>query len=688
MHAEKTMIDQFGVEVLSGRVPYADGSESEVLKVLSAASDVSSGSDELAAAIKDWPTRYHFSRLRRNIIAPLRLNSSSRVLEVGCGTGPILRAIGETGATAVGVEGNLERARSARERCRDLPNVKVSCGTLDDIDKTEAFDLVLLVGVLEYSAAMTESGGGALGLLQRAAARLSPDGAVVIAIENQLGLKYLLGYPEDHLGAPWVGLRGYEPDGIRTWSRSGLSTLIASAGLTNQRWLYAYPDYKLPTLLIDDALLARDDSHELVRKLVRVPVRDLTASSAQIVDEHRALAVMSEAGLVGETANSFLVVATKEAATPQAHLHEAIAYLHSDERARLWIRARRLVADDGGLMLINAAGSNTTSQIGWLQQRTPNEELFHPGDNLEDLIIDSFAGRDVAGATALLGLWRGQLEAAASHSSAERATTSPWVDGETEVTLPGDALDLTPRNIVVADSHVQVVDREWVIDGGCDLDLVAYRACWHLANELLRRYVPGAWASTSSVAEVAEHLLRIADFRLRAKVRDRWLVAEGELQALVAASDAAEMVHQYGVMSAARPVLEPRAIPLAEIRTLLDENSRLREELVHRRSEIDALAAHAEESRVAVEATRVASDLADAELRTCAEQVERLERQVERLEADLAIRPDPADHEGLLAELARVGNEVAQMRLSETWRVGSMLTLPFRAARRLRRSAG
>lgn len=670
------MIDQFGVEVLSDRVSYADGSESTVLEVLTRSTDVSSGSDELAASISDWPTMYHFSRLRRNILAPLRISGSTRVLEVGCGTGPILRAIGETGATALGLEGNLERARGARQRCRDLPNVRVACGTLDDLDAAERFDLVLLVGVLEYSAAMRKDGDGALGLLQRAAGRLSPGGAVIVAIENQLGLKYLLGYPEDHLGAPWVGLRGYEDGGVRTWSRSALSGLLVSAGLPAQRWLYPYPDYKLPTLLLDEALLARDDANELVRKLVRVPVRDFAGSSPRIVDEHRALTVLSEAGLVAETANSFLVVATMEAAAPEAHLHDAIAYLHSDERAKRWIRSRRLVAVDRQLMLVNTTEGEVTSRVGWLEQQTAGEEPFHEGMNLEDMIIDSFAQGDTVGAAKLFGLWRNELEACASPLDGDRATTSPWIDEVTEMIVPGDALDLTPRNIVLTDSDVHVVDREWTIDGGCDLDLVAYRACWYLAQELLRRHIPGAWASTSSIAEVTEHLLAAAGLPLAAQVEQRWILAEGELQARVGASNRAEMAEHLRAMSAVRPALTPRAVPLAELPRLIDENSQLREELVARTQEVDALVAGAEVSRAAAE-------VADTELRGIVEQVQRLERQIEQLEVQLATRPEGGEYDNVLAELARLRDELAQMRASKRWRLGSMLTRSFRVARHL-----
>ena len=46
---------------------WRDGSEDRIVSVLRSASDRSSASDELAAHIDDWPTRYHFGRARTNL---------------------------------------------------------------------------------------------------------------------------------------------------------------------------------------------------------------------------------------------------------------------------------------------------------------------------------------------------------------------------------------------------------------------------------------------------------------------------------------------------------------------------------------------------------------------------------------------------------------------------------------------
>ena len=139
-------------ERLGEPVPYLDGSEAELLTVMTAAADRDTGSDELAAAVHDWPTRYHLSRSRANLLRPLRIEPGMRVLDVGAGTGAIARHLGEQGAEVLALEGSLSRARVAAARCHDLGNVRVAVGQPHDVRERD-FDLVCCIGVLEYSGA-------------------------------------------------------------------------------------------------------------------------------------------------------------------------------------------------------------------------------------------------------------------------------------------------------------------------------------------------------------------------------------------------------------------------------------------------------------------------------------------------------------------------------------------------------
>ena len=242
-----------------GGICYSDGDQVEqrIAGIINNACDLSVLSAELASHCKDWPSLYHLSRRRANLLRPLenQLQNAS-VLEVGAGCGAISRYMGEVGAQVLALEGSPYRASIAASRCRDLPNVTVVADAFHLFEPVQRFDVVTLIGVLEYARKFFPSSGGdpVNAMLARARNFLKPGGKLIIAIENQLGLKYFAGFPEDHTGKPMFGIEEhYSADGVVTFGRRELGERAAKAGLAAQQWWYPFPDYKLPTLLISEA---------------------------------------------------------------------------------------------------------------------------------------------------------------------------------------------------------------------------------------------------------------------------------------------------------------------------------------------------------------------------------------------------------------------------------------------------
>ncbi|SVE52120.1 uncharacterized protein METZ01_LOCUS504974, partial [marine metagenome] len=174
------------------RLRWRDGAEDHLESILRETADRSTASDDLASQISDWPTRYHLDRRRTNLLRPLHLGPGVRVLDAGAGTGVMSRYAAEVGATVVAVEGDAQRAGLVALRCEGT-DVDVRCVAADEVDDQEGFDVVLAVGVLEYAGARP---GGAAAFLGRLAGLVRPGGVLAVAIENQLGLAYLLGADE------------------------------------------------------------------------------------------------------------------------------------------------------------------------------------------------------------------------------------------------------------------------------------------------------------------------------------------------------------------------------------------------------------------------------------------------------------------------------------------------------------
>ena len=217
------------VIVLGDALPYEDGAEDRILEILESACDRTSTSDELASHISDWPTKYHFSRLRRNIFEPFRIGPGMRVLEIGCGTGANLCTLAETGAEVVGVEGSLSRARAARVRTLEHDNVTVFAGDVAELPEQEPFDVVALIGVLEYSTAASGGARGPIALIQAARSLLRSDGALIIAYRKSDRIEVPVGPPR---GPPRNPLGG--PRRLRRW-RSSPYVVAGRAPLDDRR---------------------------------------------------------------------------------------------------------------------------------------------------------------------------------------------------------------------------------------------------------------------------------------------------------------------------------------------------------------------------------------------------------------------------------------------------------------------
>jgi hypothetical protein len=98
--------------------------------------------------------------------------------------------------------------------------------------------------------------------LRRARSLLAPNGRLVVGIENRLGLKYLLGAADDHIGIPGIAVYDAElaskkrlaqcgqPLRSFTYTRVELEQMFNAAGFRDLRFFAALPDYKLPQQII------------------------------------------------------------------------------------------------------------------------------------------------------------------------------------------------------------------------------------------------------------------------------------------------------------------------------------------------------------------------------------------------------------------------------------------------------
>lgn len=460
-------------------IGYSDGeAEDFLLDLFRQLSDDQLGpmSESLERSITDWPTEYHLSRQRHCLLRPLRIGAGERVLEIGSGCGAMTRYLGETGAQVIALEGSLRRATITAERCRDLPNVKVIAGNFGAFPEHDEFDWIISVGVLEYANLFMGQDEPARRFLAKIRQLLSPRGQVVLAIENQFGLKYWAGASEDHVGRPYFGVEGrYSSTTATTYGRRHLEELLRSAGFTNQELLLPYPDYKLPTTIIRARALADGDLS--VASLVHgLHSRDYGPTWYAFVDEHRVYGTLQRNGLIADLSNSFLVVASPEG-DPRNAIETADAWIYSVGR-RFTRFAKQVAigsrAPNGRSVhverLAGAGGTSIELETGMQGTQVLANEPFHSGDTEAVVIHSSFGeGTVEAVAEAFLRWARHVLAQARLVPGGSRSDLADWV-------VDGDLLDLIPKNIVFSQhSGPQAFDLEWCMAGDIPLGWLLHR---------------------------------------------------------------------------------------------------------------------------------------------------------------------------------------------------------------------
>jgi len=340
----------FVAEGAASSINYSDHEQESlyIYESIKNSTDKGSTSRELNNAIQDWPSRAHLSPLRGNLLRPFQKLLSGRVLEVGAGCGAISRVLGELGGAITSLEPSFPRAKIAAERVRDLKNVEIYCESLSRFERKESFDAVVVVGVLEYAVSSGDFSSFEQ-FLERCRAFLKPSGVLILAIENKLGIKYLAGTREDHLGAQYVGVNdAYSESGVRTFSRTELLGLLKRAEFSHFQEYAPFPDYKFPVAILNGEAL-KDQRLDPGTVFQGILSKDPQVhAEEQSFSLERSFQLFARNGNTLDVANSFLVVASREPLEASTEL----AYFFSTELKPQFQKQTKIVRTEDGALQV------------------------------------------------------------------------------------------------------------------------------------------------------------------------------------------------------------------------------------------------------------------------------------------------------------------------------------------------
>ena len=277
-----------------------------------------------------WPVYYHITPIRKNILKWYPFKENAEVLEVGAGMGAITNVLCEKAGFVTAVDLSKQRTSAIIERCKDKENLELIVGNFNDIKFDKKFDYITLIGVLEYAPLYTNSEKPFETFLEHIRGLLKEDGKLLIAIENQMGLKYFTGAPEDHTGKAFDGITGYEnKKGIRTFGKKELTRILNDNGFKFTKFYYPLPDYKLPTKIFSDEYLPTNEEIDSYNPYVAMD------NFGVLFNEKETYKELLKNDMFQDMANSFFIEASSVEITTKVNLEEENKKLYKiDEKEK------------------------------------------------------------------------------------------------------------------------------------------------------------------------------------------------------------------------------------------------------------------------------------------------------------------------------------------------------------------
>jgi hypothetical protein len=402
------------------------------------------------------------------------------------------------------LEYSYRRASITAQRHSRHSNLEVIVGRLQDFECKEQFDYIIVIGVLEYAALYHGGKNPYKSFLAKLRKLLKADGTLILAIENKIGLKYITGAPEDHTGLVFESIYNYASSNkIRTFCRKQLTEILHSAGFFNLRWYYPLPDYKLPQIILSDEIPPNNESDNVWSLF---PCKTSSKPRKEILSEERLGKAITEAGLFGEFANSFLVIGrakkmseglcclrfdgAKSYRKPEFRTEIMIC---RDDKEKFFIKSP---ASEIAKPFIKLIAEREKANVDYLREHfevlcgtLEGHRLrykYLPYQSLQHTIVSQLREGSCDKADATLRLYVEKVRALRSVHTYPGEFFAKIVqeafdnDGMKMDCLTRGLVDLTPRNILVDGNKWMVVDNEWSFDFPIPVVFLLFRAIFEL----------------------------------------------------------------------------------------------------------------------------------------------------------------------------------------------------------------
>ncbi|MER7587699.1 class I SAM-dependent methyltransferase [Micromonospora sp. NPDC127501] len=416
----------------------------------------------------------------------------------------------------------------------------------------ETYDVVIAAAGLDPVESVEGTRLGWDAVLARLVAAVRPGGALLLRLDNPLGLHRLVDT------TPWYARRddsawviGGVLDRAHPANRDQLRERLGAAGLRPTACWAAYPGVSTPTALLDADHLDRDAGSGLFEAVLHGACAGGFTSATVLQDPARLAVDALHAGRAADLAPGWLTLAHRPAdptdpKTPTVDRDLPVALVQT---GRPGIGVLEVLHGPSGWRwgLIAATEATRPAVAPFASREAAYRDadaLSGPvpsGRLLRTLLLDAALRRDLATLRALLRGYAGWL--------ADQADT----DGR----IAGAAALAGTDNVVVDGERYAVLDPSWRATAALPADVVLARGLWRFAAGLLTGGYAHPWPSTLDVAGLTVVLGGLAGHDLDRATVSEAVEAEAAIAAALHGLDAAGTVDLAAELHAVAPTDPP-----------------------------------------------------------------------------------------------------------------------------------
>ncbi|MGC5021070.1 class I SAM-dependent methyltransferase [Micromonospora sp. DT47] len=436
----------------------------------------------------------------------------------------------------------------------------------------ESFDVVIAAAGLDAIESVEGPRLGWQGVLDRLVGALRPDGALVLRLDNPLGVTRLVAtepWYADRADSAWT-ISGVLDAG-RPANLAQLRARLAAVGLRTDATFAAYPGTGATTALLDADELDRRTTSGLFDAVLHGACAGGFTGAAVLQDPARLAVDALHAGLGSALAPSWLLLARRSSGPAPERIDLPVALVQTGPPG---IGVAEVVAEGGGWrwrITDPKARSETTpapfaSREAAYRDPAALDGPVPEGRLLRSLLLDACLRRDQDTLRRLLGGYAGWL---AGQAGADGRLTGA-------VALAGT------DNVVVDGDRFAVLDPSWQAAAPLGGEVALARGLWRFAAALLTGGYAHPWASTLDVAGLTVVLAGLAGRDLDRRTVDAAIEAEAAITAALRGLDTDGWVTLATELRAVEPT-DPPAGPRSY--------QQLHEAWVRQREEITRLTA-------------------------------------------------------------------------------------------------